>query len=694
MSVRLQLDEPTSFIHGATPLVRRCWEALEIRTVGDLLLTPPRRYDDFSKIVLLCDAPAGEMVTIRVKIFRLPPPGLFKAKTLRFVAKDETGTIGLIFFHQPWLKDQLTLEKEILCSGKIQFHPRYGRSMMSPLWEAADAPTIAAGKIAPVYALSGELTQKRYRTLVQQALSLVDLPVDPCPLETLKTEQLLEFSQALQAVHEPADRSAAEQGRRRFAFDELLAYRLAMRMVRREADAAGAPTVVFDESFAKRFAASVPFALTGDQKRSVWSSIQDMTQPTPMRRLLLGDVGSGKTLVAGFLMALVQRAGASAAMLAPTDILARQHAQSLQRLFAPHHIPLVLVTRTDKRMFFDREEQVLPNESAVQEVVQRGQAVFVGTHALLHRHRLPPDLALAVVDEQHRFGVEQRELVTLSVRPDGRVPHFLSMTATPIPRSLALTLYGDLAVSFLKEKPVGRQPIKTSLCVGGEREQAYQAAREAVVRGERVFVVCPLIDPSDVLGVRSVIEEQKRLSQGPFVGIATSLLHGRMKPAEKEQAMEDFVSGKTPILLATAVIEVGVDVPQATVMLIEGAERFGLAQLHQLRGRVGRSTLASRCFLLTDAEGESRERLRSLERLHDGFALAEEDLKRRGSGNLMGTVQSGYKQMFLSARLDDTDLMQAADREAQRLLEQDAALEQQPWWKARVTELRQNDHFE
>lgn len=411
-----------------------------------------------------------------------------------------------------------------------------------------------------------------------------------------------------------------------------------------------------------------------------------------MRRLLQGDVGSGKTAVAAFLAAHVQRAGFSAALLVPTDILAKQHAKTLHRMLSPHAVPIIIMTRTDRRYLF-REEEVLMTPAEAENRVAKGNVVVVGTHALLEPKRLPPDLTLAIVDEQHRFGVEQRETLVATARPDGRVPHLLSMTATPIPRSLALTLYGDLDVSILHEKPVGRLRIHTKLCRGEEREAAYAEIRAAATRKERAYIVCPLIDPSDALGAKSVTDEFKRLHEGPLHDLRIGLLHGKLKPTEKEEVMQSFVNGDLDVLLATSVIEVGVDVPEATVIAIEGAERFGLAQLHQLRGRVGRSTMQSRCFLLTDAEGESLERLTLLEKLDDGFALAEEDLKRRGSGMLAGTIQSGH-EAFQAARWTDIELMAQAKEESERMLAEDPKLEGSGYWKEKVRGLQTTEHLE
>ncbi|MFA6429036.1 MAG: ATP-dependent DNA helicase RecG [Patescibacteria group bacterium] len=690
----LQWTDPVGFVPGATPAIRKAWNVLGIQTVGDLLLTLPRRYDDYSRIVAIRDAQVGEVVTVRGKIVACGKLPSFRKRFQMIRAKiaDETGSLGATFFNQPWLLEQFIVDTEVVFSGKIVVHPRYGKSMQNPLWELAEQHAVAVGKLAPVYPLSGSLAQKTYRRLVLVALPDTKIPGDPLPEDVRMRYELPTFADAIHEAHEPKDTESAEKARERFAFDELLTYQLAFAMARQESNQAGAPIVPFDERFAKRFVEHLTFPLTGDQKRSVWAALQDMGKDKPMRRLLQGDVGSGKTVVAAMLAAHTQRAGSSVAFLVPTDILARQHAVTLRRMFAPHLIPLLLITRTEKVWSYDKEERQVTN-AEIEELVAKGHIVIVGTHALLHAKRLPADLGLAIVDEQHRFGVEQREALVVSARSDGRVPHFLSMTATPIPRSLALTLFGDLDVSVIREKPAGRQPVATSVLIGEQREEAYQAIREAVGRKERAFVVCALIDPSDELGIKSATEEHRRLSDGPLKGLRVGLLHGRMKPAEKEQTMTDFAEGRLDVLVSTAVIEVGVDVPQATVMAIEGAERFGMAQLHQFRGRVGRSSLPSRCFLLTDATEDSLARLEIVAQVTDGFILAEEDLKRRGGGSIIGTEQSGH-EAFQAARSTDLRLMAYARDEAKTVLEQDPTLEKHAAWHARIKKLRTTSHLE
>jgi ATP-dependent DNA helicase RecG len=674
----LRWDEPVSFIKGATPSVRNAWQSLGIRTIGELLTTIPRRYDDYSKITEIRNATNGDTVTVKGKVVKsaLLPSFRKKIKIFKVTLEDATGKITTNFFNQPWVLDELTEGREVFISGKVKFDVRFGKSISSPIWEPAEKETIAAGKLAPVYGLAGTLVQKTYRRLIQYTID--NLEASTIGFDT--DDQARDYLKAIKQVHEPENAAQAEEGRKVLAYHEMLAYQVALRGARRDADEHGAPPVAFNERFAKSFVADLPWPMTGDQKRAAWSCFKDMEGTRPMRRLLQGDVGSGKTAVAGFLMAHVQQAGASAAFLAPTDILAKQHFETLQRLYARKPIPLFLITRTTKTEGWE-------------DAVRSGNAIFIGTHAILEAGRLPPDLALAVVDEQHRFGVDQREAMVNQVRQDGRVPHLLSMTATPIPRSLALVLYGDLDVSIILEKPAGRQPIKTRVCHGRSREDAYESIRAAVSRGERAFVVCPLIDPSDALGVSSATEEAKRLAQEPLSGIKIGLLHGRMKAKEKDEAMLAFIDGETPVLVSTTVIEVGVDVPKATVIAIEGAERFGLAQLHQLRGRVGRSTLASHCFLMTDVEGEPYQRLKLLEMIDDGFRLAEEDLKRRGSGNLFGTQQSGELGLRIT-RLTDTDIFSKAQQEAAEIMKDDPELTQHGYLRRAIEELRVTSHLE
>ncbi|MEO5927208.1 MAG: ATP-dependent DNA helicase RecG [Patescibacteria group bacterium] len=688
-------NDPVEFIHGLTAHERRVLKALGVATVGELLMTMPRRYDDYSRLTTIATIPTNIPVTIKATVKEIAQAKTFRKRfaIIKAVVSDESGSIGVTWFNQVWLLKQLHPGDEIFLSGAVTQRPRFGRGFTSPLWEPANQETIAAGTVAPVYPLTGQVTQKTLRKIIRGAVEDVAAPVDPIPTDALSRASVPSLADALRSIHRPTSSDDAEQGRRRIAFGELLVYQLALRMARHEADAAGAPLVTFDESFAKTFAASFPFELTDDQKKAVWAAVKDMQMGRPMRRMLQGDVGSGKTAVASMLAALTFRAGASAVLMAPTEVLAKQHAATLERFLIPHHIPVLLLTSSTRKLYEGRDVTEL-SASEARDRIAKGRIVAVGTHALLERGTAPPDLALVIVDEQHRFGVAQREALTVSTRGDGKVPHLLSMSATPIPRSLALTLLGDLDVSIIKTKPKDRKPVATVAVMGESgRERAYQAIRDEVLDGHRAFVVCPLIDPSDTLGVKSVEEETRRLAAGPLNGLRIGMVHGRMSAREKDEAMTTFASGKSDVLVATTVVEVGVDVPEATVMVIEGAERFGLAQLHQLRGRVGRSHRASRCFLVASDDSFSLERLRVLERTNDGFEVAEADLKLRGSGNILGTQQSG-SPIFQAARTDDLGLMASAREVSLDLVSTDPELSSHPALRDIVTTMRESSHRE
>ncbi len=663
----LKWDDPVSFVKGATAPVRRAWKSLRIQTVGDLILTLPRRYDDFSRIVNIGETETDQVYTVKGKVKQCRKLNTFRKRIriYKVVIDDGTGTISANFFNQPWLLEKVKLGMEIYLSGKVKLDRTYGRNMSHPILEMEDSQ-VATGKISPVYGLSGTLAQKTYRRLMKYVFENIEWPEDVLSKEILEKYNLSDFKTAASQVHMPTKTPEIEKGRTRFAFDELVGFHYLLNQARKKGEQAGGVPVSFDQSFAEHFVENLPFELTADQKRSAWAAFKDMELEKPMRRLLQGDVGSGKTVVAAFLAGTVVRAGQSAVFLAPTDILAQQHFETIRRTLGPWNIRILLVTRTSKRMAHGDEIDDFANEELAK-LIEKGNVLMIGTHAILYKNRIPKDIVLGVIDEQQRFGVGQREKLLSDSRFDGKIPHLLSMTATPIPRSLALTLYGDLDISLIREKPKNRQVIETEVLAGDQRSIAYRAVLEASKRGERAFVVCPLIDPSDALGVRSVEAEFKRLRKTELKDLKLGMLHGRMKGEEKEKIMNDLNIGELDAVISTTVIEVGIDIPDATVMVIDGADRFGLAQLHQLRGRVGRSDKKSYCYLLSDASDEAIERLRLLEKLDDGFRLAEEDLKLRGSGKILGFAQSGLGD-FQAVRLTDLILMKQA-KEAVDIIE-------------------------
>jgi ATP-dependent DNA helicase RecG len=699
----LRLADAVTALPDLNLAQKRAISAFGAKTIGDLIGMFPRRYDDYTNTTLVRRAPLQEPVTLKVTVEKIAnQPGFRKrVAIIRGTVRDTSGTLRVIWFNQPWLLEELKPGREIFLSGTIVLHPRFGRQMSNPIWEDVEA-AIAAGTVVPVYPLTGSVAQKTMRELMARVVDQLDHIDDDLPQEIVKTQKMPPMDEAVRLVHRPVTMQDAERGRKRLAFDEFLVYRLALGSARREADEHGAPVVKFDELFAKKFVGALPFPLTDDQKKAAWASFKDMEKARPMRRLLQGDVGSGKTVVGAFLLAMAYRAGQSGVLMAPTEILAQQHAISVRRFLEIEGAAFMLLTSSSKILWEGGEEKKLTLSQARDRAAQ-GRVVIVGTHALLERGMQPPDTTLAVVDEQHRFGVAQREALAVAPRPDGKVPHLLSMTATPIPRSLALTLYGDLDVSIIRTKPSGRLPIKTEVIVGrvsldadaeDPREAAYKKVRAEVKEGRRAYVVCPLIDPSDALGVKSATDEAKRLASGPLKGIRIGLLHGRLSNADKDGVMREFIDGMLDVLVATTVVEVGVDVPEATVILIEAAERFGLAQLHQLRGRVGRAHHASFCYLLSDTDDdEVVSRLNVLELTQDGFVIAEEDLKRRGSGNLLGTQQSG-RALFRAARGSDLELMVSAKEAAEELLKGDPELTSTPALATRVENVRKTSHQE
>ncbi len=685
-------------VPGVTRSLVTAFQVLGMKTVEDLVRTPPRRYDDYSRRLTLRDAQSGEAATFEVEVVSATrrSTGRRGFTIIQARVTDGTATAKCDFFNQPWLLKEWKAGRRLRLAAIPLRDTLYGLQFRNPAWEAADGPAVISGKILPIYRLTEAISQKVYRRVVDTVLKEgIAWPVQDESDQICEAEGLASWTEALQCIHTPKTLEEVTRGRQRLAFEELLVYQLALTQMRAGEIRVPAPAIHFDEAFAKQFAAAMPFHLTDDQRKAVWAAIQDLEKPEPMRRLLQGDVGSGKTAVAAFLAAICARAGRSSVLLAPTDLLAKQHAATLRRLFAAWHIPLVLLTRTEQSWTFDREERQVKWKD-LPALYAQGSCVIVGTHALLYgQERLPKDLGLVIVDEQHRFGVAQRELLAKTQDRDGCLPHFLSMTATPIPRSLALMLYGDVELSFLKQKPAGRLPILTTVCIAEGRSEAYRAVRQAVARGERAYVVCPLIDPSETLEVASAADEAKRLAEGPLAGLRIGLVHGKQKAEEKEKTMKAFAGGELDVLVATSVIEVGVDVPQATVILIEAAERFGLAQLHQLRGRVGRSALQSFCFLLTDAtDEEATERLRLLEKTQDGFVLADEDLKRRGAGSLLGTEQSGEGSGFKAATYEDLSLLPRVRELVKAILHDDLHLERFSRWKEQVEVLQTTTHLE
>jgi len=648
-------------------------QKLGIETVEDLLWHLPFRYDDFTRLKKISELQEKEQATILANLWAVSEKSLgFKRSRIEGVLGDSTGTITAVWWNK-WVKKDLHTGATLRLSGKVGLWMGK-KTLENPVFEAADTEALATGRIAPVYPLTEGISQKKLRQLTNQVLEefggLID---DPLPDHLRQEYRLMDLATALQQVHFPDDEASKQAARRRLSFDEFLYIQIGVLQHRNELKGATAPALAIDEGLFKEYAASLPFPLTGAQKRVLDEVAADLQRNVPMTRLVQGDVGSGKTAVAAGAMYAAATNGMQSAMLAPTQILAEQHARALTRLLAgvagPDGKPLEVGLLTGRVTGAERERML--------EGLRDGTIpVVAGTTALIQETVEFANLGLVVVDEQHRFGVEQRGALR---KQDALQPHMLVMSATPIPRSLALTLYGDLDLSILDEMPPGRKPVKTVIFRPFERERVYTFLKNEAAEGKQAFIVYPLVEESEVLlDVGAATEAYERLQEEVFPDLRLGLLHGQMKGSEKDAIMRAFADREFDILVSTSVIEVGIDIPNATVIMIEDAERFGLAQLHQFRGRVGRGDQRSFCVLVSRAEGDAaNERLNILTQTNDGFVLAEKDLELRGPGDFFGTRQTGLPELQIALFSDVTTMQQARDA-AEALLRDDPALTAHP----------------
>jgi ATP-dependent DNA helicase RecG len=665
----IALNASLTVLAGVGPRHASMLTRLNLNTLGDMLYYFPRRYDDYSQLKTIRDLFYGQQVTVigTVTSVNTRKSRGGRMTIIEAVINDGTGALRLTWFNQPWLVNRLKVEDAISVSGEVQQY--LGRLVMNnPDWEPVEAENLHTNRIVPVYSLTANVTQKWLRKLMTQVVTYwAPKLTDHLPESICKAAGLLDLGTALLQVHRPDSQPQLHDARQRLAFDEI--FFLQMGVLRQKRDwkaAAGRVFEVGDEWLNARLAA-LPFALTGAQQRALDEIRADLKSGRPMNRLLEGDVGSGKTVVAALTAAMVNLSGAQAAIMAPTSILADQHYRTFLNVLAgeggslpPEAIRLLVGDTPEKE----------------KDDIRAGLAggaikIVIGTHALLEDPVAFADLQFVVIDEQHRFGVEQRAIL----RSKGTDPHLLVMTATPIPRSLALTVYGDLDLSVMDELPPGRRIIETHVLTPRERERAYTLIRSQVTDGRQAFIVYPLVEESEKSELLAATAEHDRLQQEVFRDLRLGLLHGRMRPEEKDTVMLRFRRKEFDILVSTTVVEVGVDVPSATVMLVEGANRFGLAQLHQLRGRVGRGEAQSYCLLIPDHEDAvENERLAAMAETNDGFILAERDLQQRGPGEFLGTRQAGYATTLRMASLSDIPLIEKARLQAQALFERDAEL--------------------
>lgn len=721
----MNLDSPVETIPRVSAIYTKRLNRLGVKTARDLIYHFPLRYDDLSKIAKIGDAKANETITVRGQIinihaFRTPRKRMFLIEAL---IKDNSGTIRAIWFNQPFLLRTLKKGEWISLAGKVNYdgkklffsNPAHETIKLEQLGAGGKSTSRHTGRLVPIYPETTKLTSKWLRYILDLVFpKAISEFKDFLPQEIRKSQKLVDLSAALKKIHFPQTQKDIDEARRRLGFDELFLIQLFILQQKQKWQLNLAAKIKFDRNLIKKFVDSLPFKLTNAQRKASWEILQNLEKTTPMNRLLEGDVGSGKTVVATIAALQTVKNGYQAAFMAPTEILARQHFEGLSKLLKNLGIKIALATGSETKISYDlpignRQEIEEKKQEDFLRMIREGKInIAIGTHSLIQENVRFKNLALAIVDEQHRFGVQQRAALQKNIirMEDGletTIPHLLSMTATPIPRTLALTIYGDLDLSLLDELPKGRQKIITKIVSPANRQKAYDFIRQQIKNGRQVFVICPRIEISDErqgtsdknvnyaannfalntnhlslssklrwAEVKAVTEEYKKLSETVFPDLKVAMLHGKIKAKEKEQIMQDFREKKYDILVSTSVVEVGVDIPNATVMMVEGADRFGLAQLHQFRGRVGRDKFQSYCLLFADSDSQFvRQRLKALVSTQSGFELAEKDLEIRGPGEFYGTRQWGLPDLTM-ASLMDVELIKECRKEAEKLLAGDS----------------------
>ncbi len=723
----LKLSTPIDQIARISPPYKKRLGRLKIQTLKDLLYHIPSRYHDFSHVVPIEKLELGEIATVQGTVADIQNTRTWKKRMVltEAIVEDDTGTVKAIWFNQPYLVRNIGKGSRISLSGKLEF--AYENTFLSnPAYEIIrgqvtrneqrEGLTHTAGLIA-VYPETAGVSSRWLRYIIKTLLPKIELK-DFLPPEIKNAHDLRGLAAALEDVHFPKVREDHKKARRRLSFEELFLLSLYVLRERMNIKRERARVIPLAIPLIKRFVRSLPFPLTNAQRLALWEILRDTAKPEPMNRLLEGDVGSGKTIVATAAALHVAAAGYQSAFMAPTEILAEQHFNEISKTLAKENVTLGLLTGGSAKIAFGGVATTKQKRKDVLEGVASGEIdILIGTHALIEDRVRFKQLASVVVDEQHRFGIRQRMALARgnpqnqrrtsqkllrnsasSLQESAqqmRIPHLLSMTATPIPRTLALTIYGDLDISLLNEMPKGRQKIITRVVPPAKRSDAYQFIAKEIEKGRQIFIICPLIDESEKLeDVAAATKEHERLSRNVFSRFRLELLHGKIKPKEKERIMRAFKEGKTDVLVSTSVVEVGIDIPNATVMLIEGADRFGLAQLHQFRGRVGRGMHQSYCLLFTDSTSKSTHaRLRALVEAKNGFELAEHDLKIRGPGEFYGTRQSGLPDIAMKS-LGDITLVKQTREAAANLLKKDPDLASYPLLREKLQDFRKTIHLE
>jgi ATP-dependent DNA helicase RecG len=707
----MTLSTPVTELLGIGPVFQKKLKKLNIKTIRDLLYHFPHRYEDFSNIIPISQAKLNETCCVQGKILGIETSRTWKKRMFltQAVVQDKSGTIKVVWFNQPYLTKILKKDDLVCLAGKTTL-AEDGLYLSNPAYEKIGNEGFThTGRIIPVYPETEGLSSRWLRRIIKPLLmKFSENLADPLPEKVRQENQLLPVQKAIFEIHFPSSLALAQKAQERFAFEDLFILSLWVLRERAKLAQEKASPIPLNLQLVQNFVKSLPFKLTDAQKKVSWQILKDLEKPRPMSRLLEGDVGSGKTVVAAMAALNTVKAGWQVGFMAPTEILAKQHFKTVFELLKNFNINIGLLTgKQDK--FFSRKLKNQTIEISRQKLLEKTSKaeidVLIGTHALIQDQVKFGKLALVVLDEQHRFGVEQRAKLTQQSNIP-TIPHLLSMTATPIPRTLALTVYGDLDLSLIDELPKGRKKIVTKIISPADRDKAYDFIRKEVKKGRQVFVICPRIEPqrSDLNNnevgpqnwaeAKAVKEEYEKLSKNIFPDLRVSMLHGKLPSTEKEKVMKDFKNKKTDILVSTSVVEVGVDVPNATVMMIEGAERFGLAQLHQFRGRVGRARWQSYCFLFTDSPAKkTHQRLRALITCENGFELAEKDLNIRGPGDFSGRRQWGMPDLAMDS-LKDVSLVEKTREAAKEILTGDVQLKNFPALRERMKDFQQKIHLE